>query len=261
MKNDDLMPLSDDLQRLLLAEKAAPPMPGALQAKDGQRLAESIARPPVGGEGGDAGGGEPVSADPGVPGGDAMGGADALADLSPLASLAAKPLLLAASTFAVGVGVGVGTTLLLSSEAPPKPQPVVVQAADAGISVLPTLDAQPMIASIDAGQVQAAPQPTAKPSTPNFSKDHALAAERSLLELSRTAITRGDAKTALKQLQRHARMHRRGRLAEERDALWVQALVLDRSYEKARARAQRFKKRYPQSLFLPVVEHVMAELP
>jgi hypothetical protein len=258
MTSDELMQLAPDLQALLRDEQAAPAMPAALQASVASRLAESMATNPGVPE---EGAGDPGTGDPSA----AAGTAEA-ASLSPMASLAAKPALLAATAFGIGIGAGVaGTTYFASESESGAPQPALVQhvsALDAGPRTLPTPDARAMVVvSIDAGAIAVSPPPTEKPKARSLGKDKDLAAERSLLELSRTAITRGDAPTALVQLEKHARLFRRGRLAEERDALWVQALALARSYAQARSKAAAFKKKYPKSLFLPVIDHALKQAP
>lgn len=258
MKNDELMPLAPDLQALLRNEQAAPPMPAELQSSIAARLADSIAAPGI------PEAGEPGSASPSdSSGAETLAASDTAASLSPLASLAAKPALLAATAFGIGLGTGVvGTTYYASNPEPAPVQPALVQ-YDAAPAELPTPDAATaMVVTMDAGPVLVTPPPKAETPRPRSpGRDSDLAAERSLLELARTAITRSNAKTALTQLEKHARLYRRGRLAEERDALWVQALALDRSYEEASRKATAFKKKYPKSLFLPVIDHALKEAP
>ena len=91
--------------------------------------------------------------------------------------------------------------------------------------------------------------------------DDRLAAERSLLEIARVALVRGQAAGALAALERHAGQFPSGALAEEREGLLVQALVAARQYDRARERAARFNQRYPRSLFAPVVEQALASIP
>lgn len=267
MKEEDLMPLSADLRSLLHAEQAAPAMPAALQDKISARLAESLLSAPNA----PAADGSPPAADGGEVASVAdLGGAasGAGASISPLAALAAKPALLATAAFALGAGAGVGGTLYLSSDTAAtesRPVAALVVAADAAPAILPTPDARAP-APIDANPVpQVDPQEIATVAPPvktaPLSRDQTLASERAFLELARTAITRGDAATALQSLKKHARLHRRGQLSEERDALWVQALVLNKSFELAKKKGISFRKKYPQSLFLPVVNHVLADVP
>lgn len=250
MKPDELGPLSAAMRNLLADEQAAPAMPAAMQAQLASRIAGTIASPAL-------------------PGGEEAGNvaevaelSDAATSLSPLASLAAKPALLAATAFAVGVAAGVGGTEVFSNQdALPQPVPVaVIELVDAGIEVLPPPDARLPVAVV----VDAAPttDSRARSKAPLMGRDQALAAERSLIELARTAITRGNADNALANLKRHARKFRRGQLAEERDALWVQALALSpATHAEARVRAEAFKTKYPKSLFRPVVEHILRKMP
>ncbi|HWL88075.1 MAG TPA: hypothetical protein VNO21_19870 [Polyangiaceae bacterium] len=87
-----------------------------------------------------------------------------------------------------------------------------------------------------------------------LASESSLAAERALVETARAALARTDAAAALAVLARHAREFPNGTLAEEREALAVQALAKAGDVAKAKVRAQRFRERYPRSLFLPVVE-------
>ena len=91
--------------------------------------------------------------------------------------------------------------------------------------------------------------------------DGRLAAERNLLEIARAALVRGQAEGALGALARHEATFPRGELTEEREGLFVQALVAARRYDEARARAARFARRYPRSLFAPVVAQALGAIP
>jgi outer membrane protein assembly factor BamD (BamD/ComL family) len=91
--------------------------------------------------------------------------------------------------------------------------------------------------------------------------DDGLASERSLLEIARSAIGRGQVEGALEALGRHARKFPNGLLVEEREGLTVQALVVARQFDEARARGARFKERYPRSLFSPLVEQALGSIP
>lgn len=80
-----------------------------------------------------------------------------------------------------------------------------------------------------------------------------LEAERALLDVARTALGRGDGANALTACEGHARRFPRGALGEEREAIAVQALVLEQRGEDARLRAERFRRAYPRSILLPAV--------
>ena len=52
-----------------------------------------------------------------------------------------------------------------------------------------------------------------------------------------------------------------GELAEEREGLLVQALVGAEKHDQAREKAAEFKRRYPRSLFAPVVDQAIGSIP
>lgn len=92
-------------------------------------------------------------------------------------------------------------------------------------------------------------------------KDAGLAAERNLIEIARTALARGRIDGALATLHRHARRFAKGQLAEERDSLYVQALVAKGDFVQARDRATRFRLKHPSSLFQPAVDQALRSIP
>lgn len=262
MSQSELSPLAADLQELLAAERAAHfSMPAGMQAKIAARLADSLALPlPPQDSGGVT---EAASEEVATKAANSAGAAS----ISPLASLAAKPMLVALTAFAIGAGAGIVGTLFFSNNAPVVVESAVVSAPvlDAGLVALVVTDAQSLVIASDDASVVATPvqrrprEGAGRGVERDTERDRALAAERALLELSRTAITRGDAQTALQELTRHKQDYRDGRLKEERDALMVQALVLAGSQERAEALAAAFKKRYPMSVFTPVMDHVLSE--
>jgi outer membrane protein assembly factor BamD (BamD/ComL family) len=92
-------------------------------------------------------------------------------------------------------------------------------------------------------------------------RDKRLEAERKLVEMARTALARGQTADALAALRRHQRFFPNGELAEERDGLWVSALVATHEYAQAREQAVRFRRHHPHSLFAPVVEQAIQSIP
>jgi hypothetical protein len=107
--------------------------------------------------------------------------------------------------------------------------------------------------------------PAARASEPapekRASRDSSLAAERRLLDAARAALVGGDSATGMDKLSRHTRQFPRGALAEEREALAVDALVASRRYDEARRRADAFRARYPGSLFAPSVAAALQAIP
>jgi hypothetical protein len=75
-----------------------------------------------------------------------------------------------------------------------------------------------------------------------------LRAERLLLESATAALMRGDADSAMATLQKHARQHPRGALAEEREVLVVKVLRAQGDEKAAEQRAGEFKRKFPSSL-------------
>ena len=81
-----------------------------------------------------------------------------------------------------------------------------------------------------------------------------LSLERALLDQGRTAIVRGEPSSALTLLGEHERRFPDGKLAEERDALYVEALASAGRESEASTRAERFRRDHPASLLLPAVD-------
>jgi hypothetical protein len=81
-----------------------------------------------------------------------------------------------------------------------------------------------------------------------------LADESPLLDRARASIETHYPAQALALLGEHKRRFPHGQLEEEREALWVQALVASGKAEDARARAAEFRRRFPRSIQLPIVE-------
>lgn len=88
-----------------------------------------------------------------------------------------------------------------------------------------------------------------------------LARERELIEQARNALVRGEVKAANDALAQHAARFPKGRLAEERDSLWVQSLIRAGDFALARTRAAAFRANYPNSLLLPAVEAALKTIP
>lgn len=114
----------------------------------------------------------------------------------------------------------------------------------------------------------APPMPAAAPdSAPathaSAPRSHAsqLSAERMMLDEARSSLVQGDARGALEVLERHRHAFPSPLLGEERDALGVQALVKAGRFDEARSRAESFRRRSPDSLFLPMVDAAIRSIP
>ena len=90
--------------------------------------------------------------------------------------------------------------------------------------------------------------------------DATLDAEQRLLDAARTALARGEPAGGIPALQRHATRFPKGQLTEEREALWIRILVAVERDGDATARIASFRRRFPDSLFAPVVDNAAATI-
>jgi hypothetical protein len=104
----------------------------------------------------------------------------------------------------------------------------------------------------EAPVVEVEPPPTSADDGADDEED-SLGDEMALVARAQTALHRGLFASALSALDEHARRFPRGDLAEEREALAVQALARAGRDDEASARASRFEARYPRSVLVPVV--------
>jgi len=174
----------------------------------------------------------------------------------------------AAVIFMTGAATGVGGYHLVVERAhqrSPVSAPAPTPAARPEVPLAPEPAAP--IAPEPAPAASSAPTRLRLPSAPETTHgapdrpDDPLAAERSLVEMARAALSRGQAERALTTLRRHARQFPNGELTEEREGLLVQALVGAQKYDQAREKAEQFKHRYPRSLFTPVIDQAIGSIP
>ena len=85
-----------------------------------------------------------------------------------------------------------------------------------------------------------------------------LAEESPLIDLARAAIGTGRPADALLLLGQHTRRFPHGQLEEEREALGVLALVASGDTAGSRVRAEMFRRRFPRSIQLDIVEAAVA---
>jgi hypothetical protein len=88
-----------------------------------------------------------------------------------------------------------------------------------------------------------------------------LDAERFLIARARSALQGGSPLDALAALGLHERRFRTGALAEERDALRVEALIASGDRAAAEAAAARFEIDYPNGLMEPAVRSALSPAP
>lgn len=178
-----------------------------------------------------------------------------LAGATPLAArLGRRAIPLAMTTFALGAVVGAGAVVLLG---PREPRVVYVERAAPHLSAVRaeelTVSPYSLPSVLDASK---------PPSAPSASAPHdTLKEERAIIEEARSKLASGDVATALQRLDEHARRYAKARLAEEREALAIQALVNVQRYDEARTRAASFRDRWPSSVYLPAVEITLRSIP
>ena len=176
---------------------------------------------------------------------------NALPERAPFA-LPKLPLWAATIVFAAGLALGV-----LVARPPPEtsapgvasvPSPGAVAAAAELVSAAPVATIAPLT-PVATGEPPAARAPVAS----SAARVADLAGERALLDVARTALARSDGANALVACEEHGRRFPSGALVEEREAIAIQALVLENRRSDAVARAERFRKRHPRSILLPAV--------
>jgi hypothetical protein len=105
-----------------------------------------------------------------------------------------------------------------------------------------------------------APAPRGPASSPSEADDP-LVAETRLVDTARAALARQDFTACLAAVTQHEKRFPSGRLAEEREALAVQALAGAHEDAAARARGERFHQRFPVSLLGDAVDSALSSIP
>lgn len=137
----------------------------------------------------------------------------------------------------------------------PPPPPVVTR--EAILPVAPVVAAQPRKrrAVAPVREVVQPPPPLEDAEVPAPSpRDTTAVRERELIEQARRALATRSAGRAIALLDEHAAELPDGDLAEEREALMIQALAIVRNPLAASARARAFRTTYPNSIFRDVVD-------
>jgi hypothetical protein len=252
----ELEPVPDDLRALLEEEKGAGDPSSGTRERVLLRLAGTFA----------LGGAGPLSPD----------GSSVPAGPSPIAHAGrlttAARVVRVAAIFVTGAATGAGGYHVVARarhpapvSAPvvaPAPRPETTAPPEASEPMPPPAPAPAPAPSVASVPIRMRPPSAVEPTpgTPERTHDP-LEAERSLIEMARAALGRGKAESALAALRRHARQFPSGELTEEREGLLVQALVAAQKYDQAREKAEQFKKRYPRSLFTPVVDQAVGAIP
>ncbi|MBI5482808.1 MAG: hypothetical protein HY906_28390 [Deltaproteobacteria bacterium] len=232
MSEPESEPLAPDIQRLVETGRSYHPTPGP--AARARLEAQIMAQGPA--------------AAPSTPAAVAAG-----------SGVLAKPFVVGIAAFVFGLGGGAGLHAALQRggdrrgpATPSRPAPAVAPGCPSS-----TPANTPVVQLPPAAPAAPCSCPTARAPASTHDRDAELAAERALLETARTALGRREAAAALEILARHERAFPQGRLVEEREAITVQALLVEAHYDLVRARGARFLRGYPRSLFRPAVEDAL----
>jgi hypothetical protein len=257
---DELEPLDPEAMAVLQRLSPGEPVPPAAASRIFAAVEARIAMAPGGGGGDGAGGAK------GAPPSPAPSGAASWVARNPWIALTAAMVVGGAMGAGVKGSVSDGTTTkgaVTTPRAPvavaPPADPVAASSPVPWKEVAPVVSGAPPIPSAPAVTHAHASSALVAPPPPESGQE--LAAESAVLDLARTAIARGEADHALAAVERHATAFPHGVLREEREALAVKALVLAGRGDDARARAAKFRAKYPESLFLAAIDSALRSLP
>lgn len=254
MSDEDLEPIEPSLGALFRDERERGGAPAGSKERVFGRLAISLVDPGGGSSAGGAAGDEsiPDGSQGTPPGGGAAIGPAGVAKMSRL-----LPLL---GTFLAG---GVAGGIAVAELAPPRVVVVVERTASGSArpeppivpALAPSLAVPSGPPSSDATRERPTPAAASvEPIRDAAVRESALARERALLDVARTALGRGDGAHALAFVSRHASEFPRGQMTEEREALAVQALTKLGRRSEAVQRGLDFHKTFPNSVLGPVVD-------
>jgi hypothetical protein len=172
-----------------------------------------------------------------------------------IGAAAALATLLVGAVFLIRANMGEGPLRAISGAGATVLGIVPPEAAPAPVEPVPAPAPSPSAAPA-ASEANRAGAPTS-----SAARDLDLAREHALLEAARSAVSRGQGGAALASLDEHARAFPGGRLAQEREVLTIQALMQTGRHADARARGESFRRRFPKSMLLPVVDAALGTNP
>ena len=275
MNEQDFPPLGPELERLIDGERMQAPESSAMRGRLLQRLEFTIGPMASWGSqsmsspgGGAAQPGETQRADTHVDPSQHIASPPAAASVvAKFVAFASKPSAVAALSLGVGAAFGAGVHAAYEHRKGGEgAETVFVTARPAHVPVVAMIaSAEPSIASAVA-PVPTAPVPVgsgrrddaARVEERPAAKDAALASEMVLVEMARSALTRGDSSAALAALDRHRSEFPQGALREERESLAIQALAASGNPAQARVRAKAFRQAFPGSLQADAIEQVVS---
>ena len=226
---DELEPLPEELFKVLEVERARPEVPADQLARLASRLDATFSPSPPRGEGW----------------GERPGAA---------AGLGGKAVLLA-----VGLAVGaIGGSQLQAHFGAPR-EVVIEKRIEVPIRVEVLVPVQVEVPAKKPVVAQVAPHPNPLPASQGEGA-HVRAPielERLLIEQATSALGRGQGADALAACAEHVNRFPAGQLAEEREIVAIRALVSLGRKAEATTRAEQFRKKFPESLLLDVVNEAV----
>jgi len=253
----DLPPLDDELASLLRAEANTQAGPSAELSR--AMLSRLEAALPLTLPLPDVSGADPTASAAQAALGAAKGAALGKAVVG--TSLLAK-LLVGAALVGSGMAAGAG---MHAAMAPAPEVRVVTKTVEVKVPVYlpapvaPAPVQAPVAFPEDAGVKKHAGVPSDEPAQDE--RDRLLEKENALITRAQSALARREATLAIGALEAHAARFEKGQLSEEREALWIQALAMTGDTGSAKARAERFRKRYPRSMLMPAVDAAVRGAP
>lgn len=150
-------------------------------------------------------------------------------------------------------------TALPAASQPPTPRAPLGAAIRAPLPQAPAASARASAEAPPRMGVASEPPPPAAP-TASFNPARGLAAELEQLERARRALAAHRADEALRALHLHAQRYPASVLTQEREALEIKALVDAGRISNARAAAERFLSRYPQSTLRGSIQRALESI-
>jgi hypothetical protein len=270
------LPLPPEMSTLLAAERRAPPPSAARQARILSRVQAAVAASGAATASAIA----TTTAAAAVKGTPVVGGA--LAGVAGVGGAAAtatltKPLLVLALVASTAGAIGGGMAVREHRRAKVQGATVGVTASRATAVVSPAPRSgsagpntgaplsppaavpPPTVAASRTGSAVASPPKP--PSRVGSVSSADIEAEAAVLERARLSLRAGDSAAALAAVQLHARRFPNGVLNEEREVLWIRALLRSGERAQGQRRAAAFVHRYPDSVHADSVARALREIP
>lgn len=238
--------LDPDMASLLREAGQDVQAPPGAEARVMARLATTF--PALGGGGGPGPGGTGGPAAPGT----VVSGASTLARAAPWLAT----LVVGGAIGAAGMHFATTRTSERVTVSPKAPQATEAAPPPSAAPTTPSfsIESLPSADPVRVPSARPSAAPVASEPSPRVEPAGDLVAERRLIDAARSSLARGDHASALAALATHERDHAAGKLAPEREALYVRALADAGQKDAARARAAHFRATWPTSMLLPAVE-------